>query len=232
MSETYGNMKAKIERDLDTEDEDFVQEAELLEYFNDAQRECEAHIHKLGLEDIYFKTSDTPSLVTSTSSYSMPSDIYLNKILKCVYNDGNRVFEVKKLKGRTRYLDKALIENSTVSQPIYQYDITNASAALGTKWVLTPASQETSTNIERHYIRKVAALEDDDSICDVPDVCLNFIYAYVSWRIWGKEGDARATDAKDEMLRQQGLMLETLSEMTPDDNNDVEMDGSIYDEMS
>lgn len=232
MSETYANMKLKVQRDVDIEEEEFIQPLELLSYFNDAQRECEAHIHKLGLEDQYFKTSDTPSLVTGTSSYAMPTDIYLNKLIECVYNDSSRVFEVMRLKGSNKYVNKALILNDSVSQPIYKYDITNASAAAGTKWVLIPASQETSTNITRFYIRKVAALTGDASVCDVPDVCLNFIYAYVIWRVWSKEGDGRAEPAKMVLNEQRDLMLETLSEMTPDDNNYVEMDMTSYDEMS
>ncbi len=232
MSITYADMKLKVERDMDIEDEDFIQTTELLAYFNDAIRECEAHIHKLGLEDQYFMTSDAPTLVVGTSDYSMPSDIYLNKIVECVYNDGTRFFEVKRLKGTRKHLKKAEILNYTNNMPIYVYDVTSASAAAGTKWVLVPASKEASTNITRWYIRSVEVMVDDTSVCDLPNVCLNFLYAYVTWKIWVKEGDPRADVSASYALQQKELMIQTLAEMTPDDNNEVEMDFSTYDEMS
>ena len=81
---TYAQLLAKIEKDLDLESEDFIQDDELMEYFNDAIRECESHIHKLGLEDVYFKTFDNPSLVSGTSDYAMPTNIFANKIIECV----------------------------------------------------------------------------------------------------------------------------------------------------
>lgn len=232
MSILYSVMRDKLSKDMDIEGEEFVQASELMDLFNDAIRECEAHIHKLGLEDTYFKTYDTPSLVSGTASYDLPTNIYENKILECVYNDGNKIFEVKRLKGKDKHLKRADIENNSGSNPIYLYDLENASAAAGKKWVLVPSSKETSTNIRRYYIRTAQKMTADASICDLPDVCLNFVYAYVTWRIWGKEGDGRAAEAKVEKDAQKELMLETLAEMTPDEENEQEADFSHYDEMS
>lgn len=232
MTITYAQLKAKLERDMDIEDEEFVQTDELREYFNDAIRECESHIHKLGLEDIYFKSSDAPSLVLGTSQYAMPSNIYLNKIVECVYANQNDIFEVRRLKGRNKHYRKAQINFDTGTQPAYIYDILNDSAAVGTKWELIPPSKETSTNITRWYIRKAEQMLTDASVCDLPEICYTFIYAFVTWRVWGKEGDQRATDAKMTLDEQRELLITTLKEMTPDEDNIVEADTSSYDEMS
>lgn len=232
MTITYLEMKTKLERDMDLEGEEFIQEDELRELFNDAIRKCEAHIHKLGLEDVYFKTKDNPSLVSGTSDYAMPTNIYANKILECVYANNTDIFEVKRLKGRDKHVRKAEIEYDAGSNPRYLYDIRHDTAAGGVKWVLVPSAKETSTNITRWYIRKVQQMTVDASICDLPEVCYNFIYAYVYWRAWGKEGDARATDAKNAHDEELALMLETLAEMTPDEENEMEMDTSHYDDMA
>lgn len=232
MTITYEALREKIEKDLDIEEEEFVQTEELMAYFNDAIRQAEAHIHKLGLEDIYFLNYDTPSLVSGTADYAMPTDIYLNKIINCVYNNGSKVFEVKELKGSQRFVDKALIENDNNSDPVYQYLLKHATAAAGTKWVLIPESQETSTYITRWYIRKAQTMASDASVCDLPEVCYNFLYAYVTWRVWAKEGDGRAEPSKMILDEQRDLMISTLAEMTPDSDNQMEMDLSSYDDMS
>ena len=232
MTITYADMKLKLERDMDLEGEEFIQEDELMELFNDGIRECEAHIHKLGLEDLYFKTSDTPSIVQGTADYAMPTNIYMNKLIECVYANGTTIFEVKRLKGKDKHLKKALIESDAGSNPTYLYDIRNDTAAGGVKWVLVPSAKETSTNITRWFIRETTKMVDDTSICDLPAVCLNFIYAFVSWRAWAKEGDGRAMEAMSVVEKQRALMLDTLAEMTPDEENEVQGDTSIYDEMS
>lgn len=232
MTITFLELKTKFERDLDLEGEEFIQETELMELFNDGIRKCEAHIHKLGLEDIYFKTSDTPSLVSGTSDYAMPTNVYASKILECVYASGNKIFEVKRIKGRDKHVRKAEIDFDGGSDPKYLYDLRHDTAAGGIKWVLIPSAKETSTNITRWYIRKVQSMTADASVCDLPEVCYNFLYAYVAYRAWGKEGDARAGDAKAAHDEELQLMLDTLAEMTPDEENEMEMDTSIYDDMA
>lgn len=230
---TYAVMKAKIQKDMDIEDETFIQDTELLEYFNDAIRDCEGHIQKLGLQEEWYLNKDNPSVVAGTAQYDLPSDIYLKKFVECVYNDGSRTFEIKEIKGKNRFTRVAFNSNYTQNQPIYSYYLLHATAAAGAKWVLDPVPTETSsTRFTRWYIRAAQKMTVDASICDVPDVCLNFIYAYVTWRIWAKEGDGRAVGAKQELELQRTMMVEILSDMTPDGNNEIELDTSTYDEMS
>lgn len=231
MSKTYAQLKAKIEMDMDTEDEDFVQDTELMEYFNDAIRDCEGDIHKLGLEN-YFENSDNPAVISGTSEYSMPSDIYLNKIKRCIYSDGTNIYEIKELTGEHRYQELAYDASQASGSRIYRYILKNASSS-GVKWKLTPTPTETSsTRFTRYYIRAATKMATTASICDLPEACYNFIYAYVAWRIWAKEGDLRADGAKQEVELQRQMMVDRLADMTPDDNNRIEMDTSAYDDMS
>lgn len=233
MTITYAELKAKIERDMDTEGEEFIQATELLELFNDAIRKCEAHIHKLGLEDVYFKTYDNPSLVSGTADYAMPTNIFASKLLECVYSSGGTIFEIKRLKGKDKHVRKALIDNDSGSSPTYIYDLRHDTASGGIKWVLIPSAKETSaTSVTRWFIRKAQAMSVDASICDLPEVCYNVIYAYVAWRIWGKEGDGRAMEAKATLDEETELMLTSLAQMTEDDETEMEKDLSHYDEMS
>jgi hypothetical protein len=233
---TYAQLKAKVEMDMDTEDETFVQDTELMEYFNDGIREAESEIHKLGLQEIYYLTYDNPSIVSGTAEYAMPSNIFANKIVKVIYNDGSKVYAIRGLKGRNRFERIANNSNSSSSDPIFEYYLRNvftSDTSIATKMGFTPTPLETtSTRFTRWYIRHANVLEATTSVCDLPDPCLNFLYSYAYWRIWGKEGDGRAIEAKNEVENQRRLMIETLSEMTPDDENQIEMDTDIYDNMS
>ena len=236
MTITYAQLKAKFERDLDLEDELFIQDTELMEIFNDGIREAEGVIHKLGIEEIYFLEYDNPAVVSGTAEYTMPTTIYANKFVKCIYNDGNRVFPIKENKGKYKFETIAINNNTQFSQPIYRYYIRNSytnHTTMSVKWGLTPTPTETSsTRFTRWFIRKANVLSATTSVCDLPDACLNFLYAYAAWRVWGKEGDGRATEAEKEKDMQKQSMIENLSDMTPDEENEVEMDISTYEDMS
>ena len=233
MGITYSAMQAKIEKDMDIEDEVMIQDTELMEYFNDAIRDCEREIHSIGLEEIYFKNYDNPAVISGTAEYNMPTGIYQSKILKCVYNDGNRVFPIKEMKGKSQYEEIEMSANYTSSNPVYRYFLRNASASSGVKWTLVPTPRETSsTRFKRWFIREATKMANSASVCDLPDACLNFIYAYVTWRIWGKEGDGRSIGAKAEVELQRKMMIDGLTDMTPDEENEIEMDTDIYEDMS
>lgn len=236
MSIAYSALKAKFEMDLDLEDELFIQATELMEIFNDGIREAEGEIHKLGLEELYFLDFDLVSVVSGTQEYSMPTNIYANKLVKCIYNDGSRVYPIRELKGRKKFERMAMNANASHAQPVYEYYIRNSytnHTTMAVKWGLTPSPNETSsTAFKRWFIRKANVLTATTSICDLPDACLNFLYAYAAWRVWGKEGDGRAVGADSEKEKQRTLMIQNLSDMTPDEENEVEMDASLYEDMS
>lgn len=228
---TYAQMKSKIERDWDLEEEEMIPDGELIEYFNDAIREAEANIHRLCVEDKYFETKAALALVSGTADYSLPATIYANKILKIVYNDGSRVYEIARLRGKDKYAEVAAITNANEGTPQYKYLIRNDSSA-GNKIQLVPASVETSaTNVTVWFIRSATVMSTTSSICDIPEF-YNFIYAFVSWRILGKDGDPRAAAAKGELERQRQLMIETLETMVDDGDNEIIPDVSHYEEMS
>lgn len=233
----YSALKAKIEKDMDLEDEDFVQDTELMEYFNDAIRDCEGEVHKIaGLPEIYFLNYDNPAIVSGTKEYVLPTDIYENKLVKCIYNNGSRVFAINELRGRRRFEDMAFETNIAPSNPIYRFYLRNirtSDTAIATKWGLTPTPQESSsTYFTRWYIRKANRMTATTSVCDLPETCYNFLYAYIGWRVWGKEGDARAEAAENEKEKQRAIMIQNLVDMTPDEDDKLEMDTSSYDEMS
>src|SRR5688572_7405510 len=99
----YSEALAKIENDLDLEDEDFISSSEMLGYFNEAIDNVEAILHKLYAR--YFLTTAAISLVEGTQDYSFPSDIYAMKVSKFLYNGTDEKYKIRRMKRIEDILD-------------------------------------------------------------------------------------------------------------------------------
>lgn len=215
---TYTEMKAKVLNDLDLNDEDFIPAAEMLGYFNEAIDTAEAHIHTLYAD--YFKTEAYLALVSGTSNYALPSDIYANLIRGIIYNSGSIIYEIKRLKSLQQ-----IPYFQTGDE--YRYEPNN-SAASGYKIRLYPTPSETSsTNITIHYIRNAMQLVDDDDVCDIPEFA-NYIMQFVKVRCYEKEGHPNVLKAMADLEKEESLMVSTLTNMVDDEDNLIQPDFGFY----
>lgn len=231
MSVTYATAKAKVQRDLDLEEEEFIQPAEMLEYFNEALREAEAEV--LGIYEDYFLDNASLSLTNGVSKYDLPTGIYASKIRAIIYANGSIIYEIKRIRTAKKFLDRALIRDANPSD-YYAYIILNNSTN-GIQIELSPPSNETSTtNVTIWFLRKVDEIVSDSDIVDkdIPE-SINFIYSYVKGKCKQKENaGAMPADAAAEIEQQRKLLVETLTNMVPDDDNQIEKDMTFYNEMS
>lgn len=232
---TLANIKTKVEQDLDTEDELFVQDSELTGYINEAIREAEAEIIKLGIQDEYF-LSKMPAfnLVSGTEAYAMPTgvtgEIYANKIKRMVYMNGTRRYPIKRLRG-TKMIEKYHDLNYLPSGlDEYRYLILN-DLATGPKIILTPTPQENTANaVTIWYVRNAKELVAAGDVCDIPEF-INFIMQYVKVKVYEKEvGHPNIPLALSALEKQRTLMIETLTDMVPDEDTELEQDISFYEE--
>lgn len=221
---TYSQIKEKIENDLDLSDEDFISETELLGYINEAIDDCESIIHNLGLEAKYFLTTDTLTLVSGTSDYDPPSDIFANKISKVFYVNGSKKYEVFRIRDLrdTQWINPG---------EDYRYLILNLTA--GVKWRFFPTPTESGAYIQRYYIRNVRKLTTSASAsntCEIPE-SVNFIFQHVKKRVYEKEGNPNLPEAVQDLKIQHDLMVQNLQEYVPDENNSVIPDFTFYEDM-
>jgi hypothetical protein len=224
---TLAEIRQKIEQDLDIEAEDFVTPAELLAIINEGIDECEANIHKFSREDEYFLAQGSISLVQGTSEYSLPTDIYANKIKALIYTDGSRIYPIKRFRKIERFVDIEVIDQNPGTED-YQYVLMHNSAADGYKIRLSPTSRETRANgIKIWYIRNANRLSVDADICDIPEF-VYYIIAFAKAAVLFKEGHPNATEAKMDLEKQKQLMQDTLGEMVPDEDNQLVADFSHY----
>lgn len=224
---TYSAIKTKLYDDLDLYDEDFITESEFLGLLNEGINDAESIIHNLGLEARYFKTTDTLTLVSGTADYSMPSDVYANKLYRVFYINGSQKYRVD----RIRNMDEVLDFDGTQGGG-YKYDILNLTAGVKQRFYPTPA--ESGAYIQRYYIRNIRALTTSTAstnTCELPE-CVNFLYAHVRMRVYQKEGNPLLAKAMDDLKLQHDLMVQNLQEMVPDENNQIIPDVSFYEDAS
>ncbi len=218
---TYLEAKDKIERDLDLAEESFIDDVEMLGYFNEAIDEVEADVHNL-YED-YFKTKAALSLVSGTAEYAMPSDIFANKIRLVQYVNGPVKYPV----GRIRLNQIAAVQDGDD----FLYDIIHTSADDGVELVFYPTPAESGAFVTIWYIRNANRLTTDASKIDVPEA-INFILQHVKVRCMEKETHPLLAKAVQDLERQRAQLKTTLSMMVPDEDAMIPGDFSFYEEMS
>lgn len=227
---TYDEAKEKIEDELDLREENFIDDDELMGYFNDAIDKAEAQIHKLSIEDEYFTKSAPITLVAGEGDIALPSDIYANKIRSIIASEDGEIYLVTRLRGQskfTRYAD--LIANDPDAN--YRYLLANASAAEGAKIMLAPLARDSSASIMTiWYIRNANRITTGTDVFDVPEA-MNFIFAYVRAMCRSKEnqGHMLPEDASI-VLSEMADLVETLTEQVPDEDTTVVQDLSHYEE--
>lgn len=230
MSITYAQALLKVEQDLDLEEEIFIQGTEMLGYFNEAIRDCEAEI--LTINEDYFLTNALLPLVLGTALYALPTGIYASKIRSIIYSNGTIIYPIERIRTPRRFLDRALLLYASPTD-YYQYLLFNPSAAVGAQIEITPPSKETSSgNVTIFYIREIAEIVLTTDLIDIPEF-INFIYAFVKGRCKQKENaGVMPGDAQTEIDIQRKMMVDTLSNRVPDDDTEIVKDISAYQESS
>jgi len=229
---TYLEIKNKVRRDLGIEQETFVTPEELLGYVNEAIDECESEIHTL-YED-YFLTKSLISIVNGTKDYELPANIYAMKIRSMIFTDGNEVYTIKRFKNTMQMFEK-LEYQDLVADDIFRYVLFNHQALTVSDLPviqLVPTPRKSFTDgIALYYFRNANRMVDDTSVCDIPEF-IHYVVQHAKARCYEKEGDPRAIGALSIADRFRQNMVNTLTQMTPDGDNEIEKDLSHYSDMA
>jgi hypothetical protein len=143
---TYGDLIDLVKRKLDLQEESFIVPQELLDYTEEAIRECEAEIHKFNAEDQYFLAQAPIALSSGKSDYALPSNIYANKIIRLVYVSGSDIYTVARSRSRNTYEARELLRNygAGSSSSMWEYGLYNNDVRTGTKLRIYPTPEESS----------------------------------------------------------------------------------------
>ncbi len=228
---TWGQIREKIERDCDLQDEDFVSRGELLGYCNEAIDEAEAEIHTL-YED-YFLTKKSVNVLGGDEFLSMSTtmpDIYADKIRRIIFTDAGEAttYTVSRLKDWKKFEQKALADTHDTSG-LYQYFLVNSNPG-NPEIMLVPKIKESGT-LTLWYLRNANRLEVDTDICDIPEF-VNFIFSHIKVKVFGKEGHPGYPEALERLESERNRMNSVLASRVPDADNEIEMDFSSYGDMN
>lgn len=227
---TWAEIRAKVEAEIDLEDENFVRPAELLGYANEAIDEAEAEIHTL-YEDYFLKFVDIP--ITANTEYisvatQMP-DIYADKIRRIIYkNQGNSVYTLNRIRDWKKFEQKSAMDQQS-STDLLEYFLVNRTPG-NPEILLVPKAYEAGT-MKVWYLRNANRLATDTDICDIPEF-INFVFAHIKVKVYGKEGHPGYPEAMQKLEQERERMNAVLSNRVPDADNEIDMDLSAYNEMN
>jgi hypothetical protein len=217
---TWLEYRDQIKDDLDLQDETFIDNTMLMAWMNNAIDEAEQHI--LGRHEDYFLQNSNIALVAGTSEYSLPSNILAHKIRRVFYDDGSNKYELKRIRNLSEI---PLIETGEN----YRY-VLIANSTGGHRLKLYPTSAETSsTNISVWYIGNATRITATSDTVNIPEA-INFLLAAVKLECLRREGNPMQASMEAEKERQKMLLVDTLTEIVPDDDNEIIPDLSFYNE--
>lgn len=216
---TLFDLKTRVKAELDTEDEDFISEAELLGYIRRAVNSAENLILNL-YEDYFLAKPYTITLVSGQSEYDLPSGIYAQKIRKLIYDQGSLDrYLVKKI--------KRLEETSSIEYfDDYRYLLTNDSTD-GIKLTIYPTPQASGEILKLWYLRNAKDLAVDADVIDLPEA-YDYITQYVKDQCINKERMTPDAPKSAALAEEERLLIEALTERIPDEDNTIEPDLSFY----
>jgi hypothetical protein len=136
-AKTYGYIQNYVQDALDLQEETFITPDELLTYCEEALKFCEAEVHKLGIDDLYFETCAPIVLKASRTEFALPSNIFANKITRLVFNNGSEIYDVTRIRNQYRYSDLAVTDQFSQSAR-YQFMLLNHDIRVGSRIRLTP----------------------------------------------------------------------------------------------
>lgn len=230
MSRTLLDIRQQVKDDLDLNEETFVTDADLDRWTNDAIESAESEIHTL-YED-YFLSRVEYTLTPGVRDLDFPSDLYASKVRKLLFKESlsapnTAAHEVKREKNLIQAEGRDIYEYQSATPTLTWIETNNASE--GRKLRLYP-QQVRSGFLIMYYIRNAARLVNDTDVCDI-DEFERYIVQFVKTQAYLKDGDPRSEDSKglEEQLKSQ--MINSLSNRTPDNNDEIVLDLAHYEDM-
>lgn len=221
---TWLELKTIIKNDLDLNEDPMITDEMLLAWANNAVDEAEQHVLGCGVGADYFLQSESLALVSGTSEYALPANILAHKIRMISYDNGSQQYEIKRIR------NLKLVPNIETGSE-YRYLIVTTSAGAARLKLYPASAEDSASNVTVWFIGNANALVDDSSTVNIPEAT-NFIISYIKLECLRREGHPNQGVQEQERERQRALLIETLADMVPDEDNEIQIDTSFYDEMN
>ena len=214
MTVTLEDLIERVQDELDLQDEDFIDQDEIIGYIKNGVNQAKKIISDL-YEDYFLAKPFTITLVSGTDEYSLPSNIYAQKIRKVLYNDGSEKKIIRRIK---RLEDTMLLESSDN----YAYLITYDEAAC-LKITFYPSVVTNGAFVKVWYLRNAKTLSALTDVLDVPEA-EDYIVQFAKDKCKNKEAMTPDAPKSAALMEEEKLLVEGLSTRQPDDDNEIDPD--------
>jgi len=227
MAKTRQQIREKVMKDLDllsqsgsyVKGADHISPDEINEHINDSIKYLSSYVHNL-YED-YYLTIASISFVNGTKDYSLPNNIYINKIRRITYDNVATPYPLRRITNisELQYID---------SNDDYRYLMVNDGTSEKIRIFPTPRASE-SNIVSVYYCRRAKELTSDSDALDLPEEFDNVLITDVEYRCLLKEpGNPMFTIIDNKRKEEIEQMIKTLSKRIPDDQSDIRPDYSFY----
>ena len=220
---TLKEIRDQIIEDLDLSEEYWKDEGDLNALINRAIRT--AHRKIITIYEDYFLAPYVISIPADTAILDYPTDIYANKVKSILFYDGASSVEITRVK---RFASTLMLDNHITSNTIYRKWLPVDAAATGMKIKLLP-SLGNAGQITIWYIRDAKKLVNDSDICDIPEFS-DYVIQLTKKMYYQEDADPRYTLEAQEALVLEKEMIDTLTNMTVDNDDTILQDNSHYEE--
>lgn len=227
---TLLEMKEKIKSDLEMREEQYLPDSDIVKLINDAV--SDAHKHIVRVYEDYFLSFHTQPLDANQSIISLPADIFADKIRAIIYRDGDIgsasiTCEFSKVKSLRDAMNvRNIISNNSGAMRLWLLtDQSVSSRAIK----LIPETGRAGF-VDMWYIRRPVLMTNDSDICPVPEFA-DYVIQKAKVAYYRNDGDPRYQVEKAELLELQDQMINTLSNRTlGEDDNVIKRDVSFYED--
>lgn len=228
---TYGEIRTKVEQDLDLEGETFIQPTEMLGYANEAVEQAEKILLGLTGGADYFLDKNPLTLASGTDTYTLPPKIYAHKIRGITYRNGSRAYQIHRVRDWKKFQEYELNQVGGPSFGCeYKFFLLN-SAAGAPVIIFSPSVVESGQFVTVWYQRVANRFLTDADVLDIPEAS-NYVMQFMKKRSYEKEGHPNLPLAITDLNKQEADLQAALAEMIPDMENEIELDLSFYAEMN
>lgn len=236
---TYQDLETRVRNDLDLNDSNnFIGSEEMVSLFNEALLDGESEI--MSLNQDYFLKQATITLVQGQSAYSLPTDIYGQKIRSLMYVNGPKIYPIIRIKELHEFYKYEEVNYYATGETEYGYILLNQTAGLESKISLAPPAIENGPYVRIYYIRhaqRIPLIGENGAtratqlatIVDLPEWA-DYMVQFVKCRCYEKEMDPRLSAALEALANRKKMMVESLSKQVVDNSDDIPVDIQFYTE--
>lgn len=228
MSKTLKDIRDQLKDELDMVEEQWLDDPALDRMINSAIAKANRKI--LTIYEDYFLSNHSVEIASGDSLVDYPADIYANKIRNITYvnapigGNGSVAIEVKpvrRLKDAVAYNALHGDVGGQYSRSWLPYD------AEDTRKIKLMPETGVSGRLDMWYIREAKKLVNDTDVCDI-DEFADYVVQVAKVAFYRYDGDPRYREEKGEELELEKSMVDTLTNMKDDENNEVVADLSFY----